>query len=275
MEKFQLTLLFKIIGLGSASGLVYTDDRLFIISDNSTFLYEFHIPTEKLNKIPLLENPRENIAKKEKPDFESISFKGDDLYILGSGSTEKRNLKLKYNTKSGVVSQKDFGPGYEKMKSQLRLTDDQLNIEGMAFGEDRVYFFQRGNGADSKNGIIHSKTTAQLPDFEFTPFALPKFRNVESSFTDGILVGDKIYFLATAEDTQSTYLDGEVLGSLIGRIDLATMKVEFTKQISGKHKFEGLTLYRKTEAEIEFLLCEDNDTDALESVIYSLKLPLK
>jgi hypothetical protein len=37
------------------------------------------------------------------------------------------------------------------------------------------------------------------------------------------------YFLATAEDTESTY-DGEVLGSLIGRINLKTMKIDFTQK---------------------------------------------
>ncbi len=54
----------------------------------------------------------------------------------------------------------------------------------------------------------------------------------------------KIYFLATAEDTQSTYNDGEVKGSLIGVIDVATMKLEFTQKISDTHKFEGLTLIK-------------------------------
>jgi hypothetical protein len=48
--------------------------------------------------------------------------------------------------------------------------------------------------------------------------------------------------LATAEDTESTY-DDEVLGSLIGRINLKTMKIDFTQKISSTHKFEGLTLY--------------------------------
>jgi hypothetical protein len=34
--------------------------------------------------------------------------------------------------------------------------------------------------------------------------------------------------LATAEDAESTYDDGEVLGSLIG-INLKTMKIDFTQ----------------------------------------------
>jgi hypothetical protein len=35
--------------------------------------------------------------------------------------------------------------------------------------------------------------------------------------------------LATAENIASTYDDGEILGSLIGRIDIETMKIDFTK----------------------------------------------
>jgi hypothetical protein len=55
------------------------------------------------------------------------------------------------------------------------------------------------------------------------------------------------FFLATAEDTESTYDDGEVLGSLIGRINLKTMKIDFTQKISSTYKFEGLTLYTNSK----------------------------
>ena len=54
MEKFQLSVLFKIIGIGSASGLVYHQDKLYIISDNSTFLYEYNILNKRLDKIALV-----------------------------------------------------------------------------------------------------------------------------------------------------------------------------------------------------------------------------
>ena len=64
MEKLQLTLLFKIIGLGSASGLIYQNNSLLAIGDNSSFLYEYQMDTQKLNRYPLVENPQENIIKK-------------------------------------------------------------------------------------------------------------------------------------------------------------------------------------------------------------------
>jgi len=84
------------------------------------------------------------------------------------------------------------------------------------------------------------------------------------------LVEDKIYFLATAEDTTSTYDDGDILGSLIGRMDSETLEIEFTQKISDTHKFEGLTLYKNSQTEIQFLICEDNDTHVLETNIYKL-----
>jgi hypothetical protein len=48
------------------------------------------------------------------------------------------------------------------------------------------------------------------------------------------------------------------------------MKLESTLQISDKHKFEGLTVYKKTATQLELLLCEDTDTEVLVTDIYSL-----
>ena len=270
MEKFQLSLLFKIIGIGSASGLVYHEDKLYIISDNSTFLYEYTISSKNLNKIALVENPQENILKKDKPDFESISFLGNKLYILGSGSTNNRNKVVKYNPTSKKINDKDFSIIFQDIKTQLDIKDEELNIEGLIQHKNIIYLFQRGNGTNSKNGIIYSNEDIENRIFKFVPFDLPKIKNVSATFTDAILVEDKIYFLAAAEDTASTYDDGEVLGSIIGIIDLKTMKLENYLQISDKHKFEGLTLYQKTATQIEFLLCEDTDTEELESTIYKV-----
>nr|WP_294777158.1 hypothetical protein [uncultured Flavobacterium sp.] len=272
MEKFQLSLLFKIIGIGSASGLVYHNDKLYLISDNSTFLYEYSIPTEKLNKIALVENAQDNIAKKDKPDFEAIALKGNDLMILGSGSTENRNRMVKYKTMSGKVKEKDITDIFMKIKREYNIGDDELNIEGVIIAEEYIYLFQRGNGTQGKNGIIYANDNGENQQFKFFPFDLPKIKNVPATFTDAVLVNDTIYFLASAEDTTSTYLDGEVLGSIIGTIDLKTMTLTGSVQISDKNKFEGLTLYKQSETEIEFLLCEDTDSDVLESDIYLLKL---
>lgn len=274
MERFSIELLFQIIGIGSASGLIYRDNSLFVISDNSSFLYEYHIPEKELSKIKLFENAQENIPKKDKFDFESIALKGNKLHLLGSGSTSKREKSIIYNLETAAIAEKNLSKLYKKLKETTSISDDELNIEGTLFCNEKWHLFQRGNGANSKNGIaILNEKLDENSAIEFIPIQLPKIKHVETSFTDAILVEDKIYFLATAEDTTSTYDDGEILGSLIGRMDSQTFEIDFTLKISDNKKFEGLTLYKKIETEIQFLICEDNDSDVLETNIYKLSIP--
>lgn len=271
MGNFQLEPLFEITGIGSSSGLVYHGNSLFIISDNAGFLYEYTIATAHLKQHALIGNSSENILKKNKPDFEAIALKGDELYIFGSGSTEKRNRQFIFNIKTLEASEENLKDLYERIKSKALISDDDLNIEGALFNDEDLYLFQRGNGANSKNGIavINGNNDSQI---QFVPIRLPKIKHIETTFTDAILVEDTIYFLAAAEDTVSTYEDGEVLGSIIGSIDIKTFKINYTHAISNQHKFEGLTLYEESENKIEFLLCEDNDTETLASIIYKLTL---
>ncbi|TRX16622.1 DUF6929 family protein [Flavobacterium franklandianum] len=272
MQNFTLELQFQIISIGSASGLVYIDNSLFIISDNSSFLYEYNILEKKLSKTKLLANSQENITKKDKFDFESIVLKGNKLHILGSGSTPKREKRITYNLETKNVAEKDLSKVYQNLKQTASISDDELNIEGASFFKKKWHLFQRGNGVNSRNGIFKINSLKTEFHTEFIKVQLPKIKHIETSFTDAILVEDKIYFLATAENTISTYDDGEILGSIIGRMNSQTFEIEFTQKISDNHKFEGLTLYTKTETEIQFLICEDNDTDVLETNIYKLTL---
>jgi hypothetical protein len=273
MQIFKLELQFRIKGIGSASGLIYKEKSLFIISDNGSFLYQYNIPKNKLTRIPLMENAQENIPKKDKFDFESITLKGNKLHIFGSGSTAKREKEIIYNLENLAIEEKDLSKLYKKIKQTNSISDENLNIEGALFYNEKWHLFQRGKGANSRNGIaILDENFNENGIIEFIPIQLPKIKNIETTFTDAVLVEDKIYFLATAEDTTSTYFDGEILGSIIGRMDSKTLEIDFTQIITDTHKFEGLTFYNKTEDKIEFLLCEDNDTEVLETNIYKLTL---
>ena len=275
MEKFKLELLFQIIGIGSASGLIYKDNSLLIIGDNSGFLYEYHLDSSSLKRYPLLENPIENMLKKNKADFEAITYFGDSLYVFGSGSTEKRNKMIHLNCiDKKTIATNDLANLYAVMQNFGDIKPEDFNIEGAINTGEKWFLLNRGNGSSHKNVLFTIEGKNLTNDFTLlsNSYKLPKIKGVRSSFTDGILVGNSMYFLATAEDTQSTYDDGEVLGSLIGSINLKTMKIDFTQKISSTHKFEGLTLYTNSKEKIEFLLCEDRDTEVLETDIYKLTL---
>ena len=85
MKNFQLNEFLHIKGIGSASGLIYYQNVLFIISDNSTFLYQYIIDKKLVLKFPLVDNPQENIPKKDKLDLEALTHFGNQLFIFGSG----------------------------------------------------------------------------------------------------------------------------------------------------------------------------------------------
>ena len=277
MQKFTLELLFQIIGIGAASGIVYKGNSLLIIGDNSGFLYDYQIDSSDLKRHPLLEDPIENTPKKDKADFESITHFGDSLYIFGSGSTEKRNKMVEVNSSDKkVIATTDLSYLYGVMQSFGKINAEDFNIEGAIYNGESWFLFNRGNGSSNKNVLFTIGGKNLTNDFTIlsNDYKLPKINGVRSSFTDAILVDDTIYFLATAEDTKSTYDDGEILGSLIGCIDTKTMKIDFTQKISDSHKFEGLTLFKNSNEKIEFLLCEDKDTEILETDIYKLTIDL-
>ncbi|TRX31112.1 hypothetical protein FNW52_19270 [Flavobacterium sp. ZT3R18] len=278
MEKFTLELIFQIIGIGSASGLLYKDNTLLVIGDNSGFLYEYSIDSKDLKRHSLQENSMENTPKKDKSDFEAITHYGDSVFVFGSGSTENRNKMIRIDSKNKTILEKtDLTDLYTVMQSFGEIKPDDFNIEGAIYNGESWFLFNRGNGKSKKNVVftIHGKNLTNEFNILSNHYKLPKIKGVRSSFTDAILVDSKIYFLATAEDTNSTYKDGEILGSCIGRIDIETMKIDFIEKISDSHKFEGVTLYSKNNETIEFLLCEDNDTSDLKSNIYKLKISVQ
>ncbi|MFL9843703.1 DUF6929 family protein [Flavobacterium rhizosphaerae] len=278
MQKFTLEVLFHIIGISAASGLFYTNNALYITSDNSHILYEYHTDTQKLDKTALVADtytgPLENIPKKDKPDYEALAVHGNDMYLFGSGSTENRMLigHVDYTTKK-VYPNIEAIDLYMVMQDFAELAPEDFNIEAAVNDGDTWYLFNRGNGPKQQN-IVYT-LTGDISDTAFqiiyNEIKLPKINGTRPGFTDAVKVADKLYFIAAAEKTTSTYEDGTITGTLMGRIDIETMKVDFTIKISDTKKFEGITLYKDNRDSLEFLLCEDGDnSNANETDIFKL-----
>ncbi|MBC7440820.1 MAG: hypothetical protein H7250_12665 [Flavobacterium sp.] len=270
--KFQLEKFVSINGLSNSSGLVLRKDNLYLIADNATFLYQYNLQKNTTNKIPLAENALDNIEKSKKPDFESIVFYDKKLLLFGSGSTSKRENLVTFNLKKQKSKWSDLSALYHLLKNKFMISDDEFNIEGVVYYKKSIFFFQRGNANSTKNGIIEINDKKHSLDFH--PFEMPEIQHIAYTFTDATVVKNKIYFLASAENTESTYNDGEVLGSLMGCIDIKTKKLEFTQIVSENQKFEGITLYKKSKNEIQFLVCEDNDSENSDSTVYKLVVNL-
>ena len=276
MSNWTLQPFCELTGIGAASGLVIDQDYLYIVSDHSSYLYQYEMQTQQLTKTPLIDNAQDITLKKDKFDLESVVKKDNSLYLFGSGSTPKRQQLFQYEINYKNIQSTDLSRLYQLFRQMAGLNDDELNIEGVVYDEQRWLFFQRGNGLSAQNGIfiLHSEHLDHRARIEFLPFQLPSINNVLASLTDAIMINQQIYFLAAVEDTTSTYEDGEVLGSFMGRINLADQQINDVWQITDTHKFEGLAFYQQTDDELILLLCEDNDSDELSTTIYQLNLTL-
>lgn len=274
MKDIILEVFITIHGIAAASGLLFQDKNLSIISDNSDYLYQYHVSAETLDKTRLLERSgaQELVPKKEKADFEAIARDKKELYIFGSGSGAKRNTLVRYTNKTGKVQTVDMTSHYAAMQTQFNIAAEDFNIEGAVVFGNEFWLFNRGNGPGKKNGIfILEKTTLRAT--RFFPIELPALQSVQTGFTDATIVDGAIYFIAAAEDANSSYLDGDIKGTLIGKIDPKTKRIIYSELLSETHKFEGISLYEKGKDSLKFLLCEDPDNDSALSTIYKAQVP--
>ena len=273
MQQIQLELLFQLVGLGASSGLLFHQDQLFLISDSSNYLYHYSLTEKELTKIKLQDQSAENIPKKIKHDLEAICKVDQTLYAFGSGSTAKRKTAFTYHLESQETKSLDLTLLFEKISSQTGIDIENMNIEGVIPLEKEWLFFQRGNGIAAQNGIIRLTGNLENPSkIDYIPIPLPPLNQISTTFTDAVLVNETIYFLAAAEDSNSTFADGEVMGSLVGVMRLADLKILFTQPISATQKFEGITLFDESNTALRFLLCEDQDSENQLADLYLLTI---
>ncbi len=267
---FKIKPLFTFNGINAASGIVYDKNNVYVVSDNSNFLYRYNLISKKSVKIPLNNSAQENIEKKLKPDFECISLYRNKLWLIGSGSNSNREKWLVFDINKEKITEKNQSKFYKKLREISNLNDDELNIEGIIFTHKYILLFQRGNGLNQRNGIFVSDK--KQGNINYFSIELPTINNIKTTFTDAILINNYIYFLASAEKTSSTYLDGEICGSILGIMCATSFEIKHTFLLSNHSKFEGIAYYKKNKTKLEFLLCEDKDSEETNSVIFKLSL---
>lgn len=261
-----------ITGLNGASGLVVDDANLILIADDAYVLYIFSIENQQLKKISLTNGvePEERITKALKPDFEAISKHDGCYYIFGSGSAGNRFdfIKIKAGNFE-TVQRTSIKSLYNEMMKLSSVSDTDFNIEAVIVEENHSYFFNRGNGPNQRNGLFKVKNLEKEErEIEFHPIDLPPLDGTPSGFTAACRDGSLIYFIASAESGDSTYLDGELKGSAFGILDAENLRLKDFKVITIQHKIEGISILNKTAGSIEFILCEDADDEINETNLF-------
>ena len=273
MKEFCLQALFKVLGISAASGLLYTDGLIHLVSDNSNYLYEYHVAHRRLEKYLLKEGQQtQQVSKAEKMDIEAIVNKEGVLYVFGSGSTPSREFGFSIFKGNKQISPIHLGRLYEAMRSIAQIDRGDFNIEGVVQYKNTWLFLNRGNGPAGRNVIftVHGNDLTKGFRLAFDEVCLPQTGGKSFGFSDATIVADKLFFIATSEEGKSTYHDGKVGGTLFGALDIASKQIGFTCMVSESQKFEGITLYKAEADKTCFLLCEDDDGSSDSTAIYRL-----
>lgn len=232
----------------AGSALAHLGGRTFaVVQDDASFVAIVDVATKRATSIPLpsadgvrqFDDARGN--KKKKLDLEAsiVTNDGELLVAFGSGSSPLRERVVLVEGAAGDAPRVTIAHAsalYASMRAATTFSGSELNIEGAAVDGDDVLFFQRGNGAPTKDLHPVDATArvdlkgllAYLQDLSSPPpllreiatYDLGKAGSTRLTFTDGVgLRGALSAFLACAEDCPDATRDGPVAGVAIGRID--------------------------------------------------------
>lgn len=269
-------------GVPSASGITIINDSIFVIGDNSPFVFHLNKTYKIISNLQVqkLENTDTLFPKSIKPDFEAfevVSHKNKHtFYIFGSGSkSPHRDVFFTIdNFSKNAIKNYSLESFYNVIKASKELDGKFLNIEGLAIDGDNMFLFNRGKNLvfqySLKSFMNYVKTGKNYPQAKIYELKLPKIKGIEAGFSGAtaILNQNKLIFTASIEDTSNPIDDGEVLGSFVGIIDLKDLKNRYSpicSQISMnnenlKIKVESIAISKQTsENTLEIFMVTDSD----------------
>jgi hypothetical protein len=279
--------------LSAASGIVRRGSFAYVIGDDELFIAAFDLTGDEPGiarrvlegELPADEGER----KAAKPDLEALTalppMAGSPhggLLGLGSGSGEGRNRGFFWALEPDGALHSDpvtieLAPLYERLGEEV----GEVNVEGAAVLEDRLWLFNRGN----EEGSVNAVAEIEIPDLERSVCGdreldaeeLAAVREYELGEVDGVRLcfsdasaplENVIVFTASAEGES----DGDIHGSLLGTVD-AGGEVRRLRSIDPSWKVEGV--HAAVDAGVVDLVfvCDQDDPD-VSSPLLSATMPL-
>ncbi|MBO2007928.1 DUF6929 family protein [Hymenobacter negativus] len=287
----------NIPGLPSASGVEIIGPVAYVIGDDSPYLYLLDAATlAVLSRVPLFETDAfgsGRIPKATKPDLEAMAaLTWPDgragVLVLGSGSTPAREVGWFVPVAGQAPQRVDLAPLYAQLRAHLP-TGVVLNLEAAATTETELLLFQRTVGrADAAllfalplAPVLHQlagRAGAVVPVPHQLVFELPSIDGCPAGFSGATFVSGRLFVSASVENTTDAVLDGAVLGSFVGVVDVAGQKATFAQLAwaDGRPyygKVEGLAVRQQlTDGQFELLLVTDDDAGGSTAVTAHLML---
>lgn len=288
-------------GLPSASGVEIMGHTAYVIGDDAPWLYLLDAATlAPTGRVPLLVGANARLAtgrlpKLDKPDLECLAActwpdGRPGLLLLGSGSRPNRARGWFVPTPGGLPASPaaapvalDLVPLYALLRTHLP-AGAVLNLEAAATSDIELLLLQRTVGrADAALlfrlplaaalALLAGTPAAAAPAVEVLRFELPGIDGCPAGFSGATFVGGQLWVTASVEDTADAVLDGAVLGSFVGVVDLAARTAAFARLAwadgrAYRGKVEGLAVRRALAAgRWELLLVTDDDAGGSTAVV--------
>ncbi|MFZ4403779.1 MAG: DUF6929 family protein [Pseudobdellovibrionaceae bacterium] len=281
------------LSVQAASGLVKVGKNFYVIADDELSLGVFSLESNAEEVlIPLISGalPKDQKERKKiKPDWESLLLIADDhsiqrgLLAIPSGSRPNRvqGVFCEFKNLKGL---KPYTVDFSEVFEQLAKKITDLNIEGACFQGNILKLFQRGNGLMGKGAVIDLDGKGLLEDIlnlgriraeriqSIRHYDLGLLNGCRLGFTDVCSLNHEIWFLAVAENGESTYEDGLFQGAVLGCLD-ATGAIKFQCELSNcPAKPEGLWVEKEADG-LHFYFVTDADDKNVNAVLlqYFLK----
>lgn len=251
--------LIKKLKVSSASGLIRLNGKFYVVADDDLSLISFtEDSTSSFEQLKLFAGclPKDPVERKKvKPDLEALTYIGklNAMLALPSGSKPNRCRGALIHLESGSVpeiTELDFS----KLFAGLNVKIKDLNLEGIVEFNNTIKLFQRGNAKGANNAIISLQADTFIAELQTGTVTaksvidirtchLGSLNGVSLSFTDAAVwetpTEKKIIFIAAAEDTVTTYDDGEYRGAIFGILNEAC-EVVYSVELRCLQKPEGL-----------------------------------
>jgi hypothetical protein len=277
--------------VAAASGLVRHGGSLYVVADDEPTIARFALGREPPRGEPIAleddELPADPQERKAvKPDLESLCLlPGDTLFALGSGATERRERGWLVPLDGAAPQEVSLAELYGGLRRELA----DLNVEGAAVADGRLWLAQRGNGHDGENLLVEldlERALAGLDAQRVLPVEavtglrrhdLGEIDGVRLTFSDlGPLPDGRLLFCAVAEAGESTYHDGECVGAAVGALALERggAAVERLERLVEPDKIEGVTVGGFAGDDVELLLVADEDDPDRSAQLLGARLAL-
>lgn len=285
-----LTLIKDLGSISAASGLVRIEDSFYTVADDQLTLHSFGSGGDNfISSLPLFEGvlpSQHSERKKKKPDLESLILlklgANSALLAVPSGSEKNRfRGALVYLGAENIPIEPAFTVDFSELYEHLRMYLADLNIEGAVATTTAILLFQRGNAKSKINAVISLDLSQFLVDITTGSISAGVFQSIRNydlgscngstyAFTDACLwTHSRVLYLAVAENTESTYSDGQYLGAAIGCLDQSG-DIGFQEPLICEQKPEGLCLGFSIG---EFFIVTDSDDHQKKSEFLKGHLP--